>query len=296
MDHKTQFLQKAKQQGLDAKIVIRCFVSMPFSGQWDDVWFKGIQGCSEKLTDYQLDFRRADREPFIQRHVEYNVLQKIDDADLLIADVSLIPESNGPNSSVMHEIGYAAGKNMPIIYIGLKDSHKHLPSNLVGSILVEYEISKMDKFIGELTSQLKETINSKILSSIRGDFTVQCFTNRNRIGIPRLIENARQRVQIITTNLQYEYTNLKESIDKALDLNKENPDFKIEILTMDPEGDTVSSRAAQLGKRTRQYRDELRQSLEAMYRAYSENPKVDIVTYTSLPTQITLVIDDTPMC
>jgi hypothetical protein len=292
MDKRVEMLKEIQKENIDAKLLIRCFVSMPFAAQWDDLWFKGIQGLTDKLKDYQIVFKRADREPFIERQLEFNVLRKIDETDLLVADVSPIQETQFQNPSVMHEIGYATGRDLPVILIGNRDSHKHLPANLSGSILIEYDMDKLDKFIGELGSQLEKTIRKEIISKKRGDFVVQCFTNRNRIGIPNLIEKANQRVQIITTNLQYIFTNLKNSIDKAIESNKDNPDFKIEILTMDPEGDTTIARAVQLGRRTRQYRDVLRTSLDAMRKAYEDNPKVEIVTYTSLPTQITFIIDD----
>ncbi len=286
-------LKKLQSENLDAKIVIRCFVSMPFDQQWDDLWFKGIQNCSDRLKDYQIDFKRADREPYVQRQLEFNVLKKIDETHLLIADVSEVANSKLPNPSVMHEIGYAAGRDIPVIILGIKGSHKNLPANLSGSILIEYELTKLDKFIGELTQQLNETIESEIISKVKGDFAVQCFTSRNRIGIPSLIENANSRIQIVTTNLQFIQTNLKGSLDKALEKNKDNPEFKVEILAMDPEADTTVARSAQLGRRTRQYRDELRESLDAIQKAYEGNTKVDIVTYKSLPTQITFIIDDT---
>lgn len=293
MDDRFEMLKEAHAEGLDAKAIIRGFVSMPFDQQWDDVWFKGIQACSDKLNDYQLEFKRADREPYIERNLEFNVLRKIDETDLLIADVSPINSSNLPNPSVMHEIGYAVGKELPLILIGLKDSHKTLPANLKGSLLIEYELNKLDKFIGEFTSQLEKTITRKIASKRKGDFIAQSFANRNRINIPGLISKANQRVQMITTNLQFVFTNLKNSIDQALEANKDNPEFKVEILTMDPEGDTTNARAAQLGQRTRKYRDILRESLDSMRKEYDGNSKVEIVTYSSLPTQITFIIDDT---
>ncbi|RJP79259.1 MAG: hypothetical protein C4522_10390 [Desulfobacteraceae bacterium] len=286
-------LREAQAEGIDAKVIVRGFVSMPFDPQWDDVWFKGIQVCADKLNDYQLEFKRADREPYIERNLEFNVLRKIDQTELLVADVSPVQGSSLPNPSVMHEIGYAVGKELPVILIGLKNSHKSLPANLKGSILIEYELNKLDKFIGEFTSQIQKTITKEIASKRKGDFVAQSFSNRNRINIPGLIVQAKQRVQMITTNLQFVFTNLKDSIDQALDSNRDNPEFKVEILTMDPEGDTTNARAAQLGQRTRQYRDILRESLDNMRKAYDGNSKVEIVTYSSLPTQITYIIDET---
>jgi hypothetical protein len=293
MENRFQMLKEAQAEGFDAKILIRCFVSIPFSPDWNTIYFNGIQECANKLTDYQLQFIRADRVPYIDPHLGFNVLKKIERSDMLLADVSPGKEAGEPNLNVMHEIGYARGKGLPVILIGVSGSYKSLPANLNGSILIEYKLSEIDRFIGEFSSQIDKVITREITAKRKGDFTAQAFTCRECINIPSLIKNAKQRVQIITTNLHYVLTNLKDSIDQALDSNLSNFEFKVEILTMDPEGDTTNARAAQLGERTKRYRDILRDSLEKMHDAYSGNAKVEIVTYASLPTQITFIIDDT---
>lgn len=274
-----------------AKPTIRCFVSIPFSDRFDKVWANGVRGSASKVLEYEIDLVRLDRRPYVDRIIEFNVLDNIEDCDLLLADISLDADSNNPNPSVMHEIGYATGRRIPIVLIGVKGTHKHLPANLRGSILVEYDSANLDKFVLELGGQLKLIIDDEIMVQPRGDYTVECFTERDSIGIPQLIDRATHRVQIITTNLEYIDSNFKAAIASALKRNNDNPQFKVEILTMDPEGDTTSARAAQLGRKTRQYRDELRASLDAMRGTFATDPKVEIVTYTSLPTQITFIVD-----
>lgn len=281
-----------ERDGKGAITPITCFVSIPFAEKFDRIWAKGVLDCSKKVPGYDINFIRLDREPFSRRIIEYNVLDHIEVSDLLLADISPDDKTNISNPSVMHEIGYATGKNIPIILIGAHGTHNNLPANLRGSLLVEYDLDNIEKFTIELIDQLSEIINKQIMLQPRGDYTVQCFTERDSIGIPALIERAIYRVQIITTNLEYIDTNLKVAIHKALECNKNNPQFKVEILTMDPEGDTTSARAAQLGRKARQYRDELRQSLDTMREAFAQQPKVEIVTYTSLPTQITFIIDN----
>ena len=226
------------------------------------------------------------------------MVNSIQNCEILVADISpteKIPidsPTKVPNPSVMHEIGFALGSKIPVVLIGNEGSHKSSPANLRGSILIDYDLSNMDKFIGELSKQLRKIIDEQLQSDIKGDFQIHCFTGRNSIGINDLIKRSRERVQIITTNLQYVDTFLKLSIKEALEANKKNPQYKVEILAMDPEADTTNARAEQLGKTPRNYRDELRQSLDSMQNDFHREPKVEIVTYKSLPTQITFIIDN----
>ena len=67
--------------------------------------------------------------------------------------------------------------------------------------------------------------------------------------------------------------------------NKDKRRFRVEILAMDPEADTTRSRAIQLGRDPRDYRDEQRDSLDNMYVTLDHLPNLEIVTYKSLPTR-----------
>ena len=281
------------------EIVINCFVAMEFNDNTDKIYFEGIQQTADRIPGYKLHFIRADREPYSFQIIGQNVVNSIQHCEILVADISpteKIPSDSPtkvPNPSVMHEIGFALGSKIPVVLIGNKESHKSSPANLRGSILIDYDLSNIDKFIGELSKQLKKIIEDQLQSDIRGDYQIHCFTKRDSIGINDLIKKSQERVQIITTNLEYVDTFLKSSIKEALEANKSNLQYKVEILTMDPEADTTNARAEQLGKKPRNYRDELRQSLDSMQNDFLRESKVEIVTYKSLPTQITFIIDNT---
>jgi len=116
---------------------------------------------------------------------------------------------------------------------------------------------------------------------------------RGRLNLPALLENSKKRIMILTTNLNYTFTNLADPIEKSLKLNADNPGFKVEILTMDPESDVATARAVQLGRKIRAYRDELRSSLDGVIKKFEKYPEVEIVTYDYLPTQMTFIIDRT---
>jgi nucleoside 2-deoxyribosyltransferase len=272
---------------------IDCFISMPFTDEFDDVHI-GILNVNQYIKEYIIDFVRLDIIAYEHRRIEENVLKNIDHSHLLVADISRYPESAHPNVSVMHEIGYACGKNIPFILIGNIGSQKILPSNLKGSIVTEYDPkndNELKDFSHRLAQQFEKTIREEVLNTVRGQFQAEVFSERHRINIPALIENTERRIYILTTNLAYTYTYLKESIEKALNKNDKNPTFKVEILTMDPESDVANARAVQLGRPIRQYRDELRSSLDKMRRTFGESPRVEIATYRSLPTQMTFILD-----
>jgi hypothetical protein len=272
-------------------LAIRCMASIPFSTTYSKVW-SHIQTCYKGVPGYEITFVRLDQEAWARKTIEDNVVHNIAGSDVVVADVS--PENNTkqPNSNVMHEVGVAVGRGVPVILIGCLGSHDHLPSNLEGSILIEYDMHALDDFKSRFSEQLKRTLDEHLGNGVRGDYTVECFTERDSIGIELLIRRSTQNIQIITTNLEY-VTKLTDSIKAALERNRQNARFKVDILTMDPEADTARARAAQLGRTTRDYREELRKSLDFMRAAFPPGSRVEIVTYTSLPTQITFIIDNT---
>ena len=273
---------------------IECFISMPFSEEFDDVYTEGLLNINDHIKEYFVDFVRLDKNAYDQRRIEENVLKNIGHSNLLVADISRYPDSPQPNVSVMHEIGYACGKGIPFILIGKLGTHKKLPSNLKGSIVTEYDTEKdkeLKDFSHRLAKQFSKTIKEEVLTTVRGQFQAEVFSERYKINIPLLIENASRRIYILTTNLNYTFTSLRESIQSAINENDGN--LKIELLTMDPESDVANARAMQLGRPIRQYRDELRSSLDNMRNEFGSSPSVEIITYRSLPTQMTFIIDDT---
>jgi len=276
---------------------LQAFVSMPFSPTFDAVFTSGILAVSDLLSQYEFNWLRLDKEAYKQRLIEQNVLKHIDISDFMIADVSRYPDQAATNVSVMHEIGYASGCQVPFILIGKTGTHKKLPSNLTGSIVTEYKSEAepaLKDFARRLSVQIKKTLDEEILHSPHGGFRVQGFTQRSKIELPRLIERSQQCVKILTTNLTYTDIYLKEPILKALEANRRNYSFRVEIITMDPESDVANARAIQLGKPSvRQYRDELRKSLDNVRAAVKKWPNVEIMTYRSLPVQMTFIVDNT---
>ena len=98
-----------------------------------------------------------------------------------------------------------------------------------------------------------------------GEFLIEGYRIRLNANLPYLIRDARYRVYILTTNLQYIESRLKDSIEYALDRNSGRTDdpgpnrsFKVDILTMDPESIVTNIRGRELNRRIDEFRDELR--------------------------------------
>ena len=279
-------------------MTVRCFISMPFSPEFDQVYLNGISCISKILDDFKVEIIRLDKLVYQERGIEKNVLMNINNSHILIADISKYhyQDSHQTNVSVMHEIGYACGRNIPCILVGKKGSYQELPANLKGSIIIEYESENeqdLERFSHKLAEQVKKIIENEVFRKVKGQFQVEGFFTRFDIDMELLIENAKNHIYILTTNLNYIHTNLKASLEKVLKLNENNPQFKIDILTMEPESILTNVRATQLGKPLRTYRDELRAYYDYTKEDFKDNPKVEISTYDSLPMPITFIIDET---
>jgi hypothetical protein len=328
------------------KYEITCFISSPFAGRFKDihqVLSENVSKRVEEITKEDIRFRhvfkliwnRLDNAPFIAQNIQKNVLSSIKKSHLLVADISSqyvqIEKSNinesdtkpkpkpkpkveSPNPSVMHEIGFATALGIPIFLIGQRGSSEHLPANLKGFLVSEYdkeELVKTDSnYTKEFSNNLAETITNVIDKAgaplTPGDFPVEGYRLRRTVDLPYLIRNSKYRVYVLTTNIEYVLERLLEAIKYALDLNiSKHPDskeplnksFKVDILTMDPESIVTNARAKQLSVNVAKFRDILRESLDKIKQFSNEYPNnVEIATYVSLPTLIMFVIDDMIVC
>jgi len=222
------------------------------------------------------------------------------------------PKVKSPNPSVMHEIGFATALGIPIFLISKRGSSDHLPANLKGFLVSEYDkIGDIDiNLANEFSNNLAETITNVIDKAgaplTPGDFTVEGYRFRRAVDLPYLIRNAKYRVYVLTTNMEYVNDRLLEPIRYAIKFNTSkhtdsdeplNKSFKVDILTMDPESIVTNARAKQLSVNVAKFRDTLRKSLVSIAELSSKYPhNVEIATYVSLPTLIMFVIDDIIVC
>lgn len=84
-----------------------CFVLMPFSEEFDDVYQIGIREACEAAGAY---CERVDEQVFEERILD-RVYNQIAKADVLIADMT------GQNANVFYEVGYAHGLDRSVILL-----------------------------------------------------------------------------------------------------------------------------------------------------------------------------------
>ncbi len=215
-----------------------------------------------------------------------------------------------PNPSVMHEIGYARGLDIPVVLIGEKNTSHHLPANLKGFLVCEYKVHDLkSKTDHEFVSRLADTIVGQIARvgtpMAPGEFRIEGYRYREQVDLPYLVKNARHRILILTTNLQDINSRLQEPIKYALEHNvgqsaplpsegPRHPNLKVDILTMDPESIVTNARAKQLNRNVVDYRNDLREACAEMkkFGETFEPGVVELGTYVSLPTLIVFIIDD----
>jgi hypothetical protein len=119
------------------------FVLMPFDTSFNDIYTFGIKGAAEEVG---ITAERLDEQLFSSNMVK-KIHDEIDRADLIIADMS------GQNSNVFYEVGYADGRNKPIIL--MVSDKKDIPFDLKQRQLIIYNKS-ISKLKSELIARLKK--------------------------------------------------------------------------------------------------------------------------------------------
>ena len=275
---------------------LKIYVSLPYEPEYEDVYKKSLLRLKAHIPNLNIRLLRLDKEAFLRPNIGSKVENNIETSHIYLADISAYQEVM-PNINMFYEIGLARGRSIPRILIGEEGSHHYLPSNMDmdGVSVVEYD-RNTDVNFEQFSKNLSETINSifqdQLISRLLGDHSVVCFKSRERVGLPRLIEGAKSYIGIITTNLQYIQLHLMDSLRIAIDNNKDNPEFTIDLITMDPESEVTNGRAEQLSRSLRRFRQDLRDSLDKIVEIYGDHPKVQIFTYRTLPTQVTYIIDN----
>ena len=135
-----EFEQQQSTREIDSKK--RIFVVMPFSKEFEDVYFLGIREVSESLG---FIVERADDIEHNESILEI-ICAKIAAADAIIGDTT------GSNPNVFYEIGYAHALRSTTILIARKGSN--LPFDLQGINHIMYET------IVELRERLKKRLTS----------------------------------------------------------------------------------------------------------------------------------------
>lgn len=153
-----------------------CFVLMPFSKEFDDIYQFGIKGACEDVDVY---CERVDEQIFEGSMLE-RIYNQIARADVVIADMT------GRNANVFYEVGYAHALGKRVILLTQKTDDipfdlKHFPHIVYGAQIKELrpELSKrVKRFAFEETSQQEYELGLDVYWRDRplsaGNVAVEC--------------------------------------------------------------------------------------------------------------------------
>ncbi len=156
-----------------------------------------------------------------------------------------------------------------------------------------------EHYRGEVVRRLYSAIcplwEKQIASRKEDEYGCYVFAARNPSNMARILARAEREVKILTTNLQGLVAHIKDIRDAIRKRNLR----KVSILTLDPESEFVNFRGALIGREIRQFRQEMKDSLEAFKDKLEHNgdvrkagAQVLIRIYREFPTQITYMVDD----
>jgi hypothetical protein len=294
------------------------FVSRPYDKEtdpdkyWNALLHKGLIPSAqvvEKKSSYRIQFYDAAHNRDVGA-VTGKVGRAIDNSDIFLCVLTEY------RPSVLWETGYAQKLELPSIYlldrklwgqpapilIGVPDTlyydGNESAFNLIPPLLSEYLIKAC-----QAADLRRRRSSEKFLGPV---YNVTCYHDRASLNFPQKLRDARQRIHILTTNIDY-FVNPQsssnnneeqfhlEDFEKALDRN-----VQITILTMDPDSNLVVERSKQIDPQYKddvyRYREELRQAILVFYRKFSRHIQeggLVLKLYDSLPTQMIYVVDDT---
>lgn len=273
-------------------------VIMPFSEDWSNKIWESIAEIQYKDVQNEFLINRVDTSKLIENDLDKQVEFYNRSADIILADLT------GNNPNVLIEVGMAIALNTPILF--LTQDRQSTPAHLKGKIIEEYNPLKIES-IEQLKSliylRIKELIRrisaeEKVIES-KQIYEVNCYSRRELIGLEKYFSNAKNRIDILTTNLSFLFEEFSDNetcyfdnICNAISNNK----TKVRILTLDPESDFAAKRGRQLGYSPRVFRNALRHALKKTQEVKTENnyedEEIEIRTYEDFPNQIMYRIDD----
>ena len=144
-----------------------CFVLMPFSNEFDDIYQLGIKStCNEmKLSCVRVD------EQIFDHSILKQIYNQIENADILIADLT------NQNANVFYEVGYAHGLKKRVILLtkNIQDipfDLKHYPHIIYGNKILTLKEKlkvKLEHFLNTNEFYLKEHNWMDLISGFESD-------------------------------------------------------------------------------------------------------------------------------
>lgn len=276
-------------------------VLMPYKLEWSDRVWNALQRIEQKDIKKSIQVSRVDTRTIKSENLADHIEQNIADADVIIADLT---ESN-PNVHI--EIGFILALRKPLIFI--TQDRKFVTTHLQGRIVEEYNTNDNDS-LERLTSNMYFQVRDKLdvikaqqeSKSNEEKYQVECYSHRDAVGLQKYFKNAKNRVDILTTNLSFlfdDYDHSGSSSKTYFDelkaaLDSDGSKLKVRILTLDPESDFAAKRGKQLGFSSEVFRDMLRKALSETKKIAAMYPseRFEVRMYEDFPNQITFRIDN----
>jgi hypothetical protein len=268
--------------------LLTCFMMMQFDGEHQAEIFQKVEESVNRvnaLGEYKVKLIRADlSKPLSISSIEDHLKEYIVKCDFAIAEITQL------NPNVMFEMGYAIGVNKPVIVMVQRGIQ--LPADFRGRLYFQYSMEELELIPQLLKGYIQSAIEAGIAGKQKLTYNIRCFSNRAFSDILDETKNANEHFEILTTNLESFISSGMANIVKTRVKHTEN--FKVRILTLDPESDFAAHRARQLKKSTRHFREVLRAALEKTSQLFFDCPNnVNIATFDEFPPQISYRIDDT---
>ena len=287
----------------------RALVCMPYREEWSENVWDALSRMERADLRNALTLYRVDTSPVATDDLTSQIEKHISVADVVIFDLT------GQNANVHLELGYALALGKPVLLIAQDPAS--VTSVLRGRVVESYNPNDAESLSGLSTRmlwRLKEKLTQikawkaqeEAQITTRLEYRVDCYRNRAVAGLHRYLRNARDTVDILTTNLSFLFETRNTQHEEADDLvhsyfddieaalQRSDSSVRVRILTLDPESDFAAKRGKQLGYAPALFRDNLRTALSRTSRRASEYAaqRWEIRTYDDFPNQIMFRVDD----
>lgn len=278
-------------------------VIMPYVESWSERVWDALHNIEQKDTTRSIQVTRVDTRHIQADSLAEQIQETISLADVVIADLTNV------NPNVHIEIGFLLALRKPILFI--TQDRKWVTTHLQGRIIDEYnanDADSLDKLTNVMFFRIRDKLevirarqeSERVRISKQDVYDVECYSYRAAVGLERYFREARNRVDVLTTNLSFLFEEHDiqtgrtyfDELKAALDRDKSK--LKVRLLTLDPESDFAAKRGKQLGFSPAVFRDMLRQALSDTRRIADSYPinRFELRTYEDFPNQITYRVDN----
>ena len=272
----------------------KCFVIQP-SGvkvldaaetNFDDV-YKSLTPLQNKKHAMPIELTRADIKSYDDTVLKESRYTQLKSSDFYIADVT------GNNPDVICEIGFVIGIGGEDRIILITQDPTSIPADLKGSLYVRYKTNALEDLATDIEqhlSRIKDTIDTRDSTETSDPYDVEAYAKRSNVDFNLMFGQAKEKIDILQTNLVTIGTNYMSVLREALERNE---NLNIRILTLDPQSQYVGVRAMQLGfEDIGVYRNELSSSLDLLKTQFGGfKGRVKIRKYDEFPLQLTYITD-----